>query len=127
MKWHCHSAVVCYATKHNDYIIDYDGSILKCTLSLDDELNKIGTLHNDGTMEIDEAKHSKWVGKKTQLADICKQCKVLPLCYGGRCVNDRVHGGIFECNKELQERELAELIIYNVWCIYSLLNKRIYI
>lgn len=35
---------VCYATKHNDYIIDYDGSILKCTLSLDDELNKIGTL-----------------------------------------------------------------------------------
>lgn len=105
---------ICYATKHNDYIIDYDGSILKCTLSLDDELNKIGTLHNDGTMEIDEAKHSKWVGKKTQLADICKQCKVLPLCYGGRCVNDRVHGGIFECNKELQERELAELIIYNV-------------
>ena len=105
---------ICYATKHNDYIIDYDGSILKCTLSLDDELNKIGTLHNDGTMEIDEVKHSKWVGKKTQLADICKQCKVLPLCYGGRCVNDRVHGGIFECNKELQERELAELIRYNV-------------
>lgn len=55
---------VCYATKHNNYLIDYDGSILKCTLSLDDNLNKIGKIYKDGTMEIDDYKHSKWVGKK---------------------------------------------------------------
>ncbi len=41
---------VCYATKHNDFIVDYDGSVLKCTLSLDDELNKIGRIYKDGTM-----------------------------------------------------------------------------
>lgn len=101
---------VCYATKHNNYLIDYDGSILKCTLSLDDDLNKIGKIHKDGTMEIDDYKHSKWVGKKTQLAEECKQCKVLPVCYGGRCCNGRVHGINFECNSKKQEQELAKLI-----------------
>ena len=65
-------------------------------------------------MEIDEARHAKWVGKKTQLANICKQCKVLPLCYGGRCVNGRVHGEVFKCDKEFKEQELADLITYNV-------------
>ncbi len=105
---------VCYATKHNDYLIDYDGSVLKCTLSLDDDLNKIGKLHKDGTMEIDDYKHAKWVGKKTQLEDQCKQCRVLPLCYGGRCVNGLVHGGSFWCDRKLQEQELAGLVAYNL-------------
>ena len=101
---------VCYATKHNNYLIDYDGSVLKCTLSLDDDLNKIGKIYKDGTMEIDDYKHSKWAGKKTQMPEECKQCKVLPLCYGGRCCNGRVHGISFECNSRKQEQELANLI-----------------
>lgn len=105
---------VCYATKHNDYLIDYDGSVLKCTLSLDDDRNRIGRICDDGIMEIDEVKHARWVGKKTQLSELCKTCRVLPLCYGGRCVNDRVHGEAFSCDRELQEKELAELIPYNV-------------
>ncbi|MCI9079511.1 MAG: radical SAM protein [Lachnospiraceae bacterium] len=102
---------ICYATKHNDFIVDYDGSILKCTLSLDDELNRIGRIYKDGTMEIDDYKHARWVGKKSQLAGQCKTCKVLPLCYGGRCVNGRVHGEDFECDRDLQEQELARLIV----------------
>ncbi len=105
---------ICYATKHNDFIIDYDGSVLKCTLSLDDELNKIGSIYKDGTMEIDDYKHAKWVGKKSLLQEQCKKCKVLPLCYGGRCVNGRVHGEGFECDRNMQEQELASLITYNV-------------
>ncbi|MFG6347710.1 MAG: radical SAM protein [Lachnospiraceae bacterium] len=105
---------ICYATKHNDFIIDYDGSVLKCTLSLDDGLNKIGRIYKDGTMEIDDYKHAKWVGKKSQLQEQCKKCKVLPLCYGGRCVNGMVHGGSFECDRNMQEQELASLITYNV-------------
>jgi len=86
---------VCYATKHNDFIVDYDGSVLKCTLSLDDELNKIGRIYKDGTMEINDYKHAKWVGKKSKLAEKCKTCKVLQLCYGGRCVNGRGTWGWF--------------------------------
>lgn len=105
---------VCYATKHNDYIIDYDGSILKCTLSLDDDLNKIGYLEEDGVMNIDEVKHSRWVGKKAEIKGECKECRVLPLCYGGRCVNGLVHGEKFSCDCKEQEKELEELIVYNL-------------
>ena len=102
---------ICYATGHNEYVIDYNGNVLKCTLSLDDPLNRIGKLKKDGTMEIDEAKHSRWVGKKIMLADKCKTCRVLPLCYGGRCVNGRVHGESFQCDNGLMERELEELMV----------------
>jgi len=101
---------VCYATKHNNFIIDYDGTILKCTLALDDNLNQIGSITKDGFMKIDEAKHSNWVGKKTELNDECKKCKILPVCYGGICVNVRVHGDPHICNSEFYEKEIEQLI-----------------
>lgn len=105
---------VCYATKHNDYIIDYDGTILKCSLSLDDKKNKIGFVEEDGTFSIDDSKHAMWVGKKCEINEYCKSCKVFPVCYGGRCVNGLIHGENFSCNRELQEKELEQLIIYNM-------------
>ncbi|SHH13864.1 radical SAM/SPASM domain-containing protein [Tepidibacter thalassicus] len=105
---------VCYATKHNNFVIDYDGTVLKCTLALDDELNRIGFITKDGFMKIDEEKHANWVGKKTELNDECKKCKILPICYGGRCVNGRVHGEKYECNAKFHEKEIEQLIIQYV-------------
>lgn len=102
---------VCYASKYQNYLIDYDGSILKCTLALDDELNKIGFIDENGYMCLDEIKNSNWVAQKIDLDDQCKKCKVLPICFGGRCVNGRVHGQKYECNSKQQEDELQKLII----------------
>lgn len=101
---------VCYASKHNNLIIDYDGSILKCTLSLDDDLNKIGYISEDGSMNLAEDKHSRWVSNKVDLQDECKECRVLPICFGGRCVNGRVHGEKYFCDPKIEESELENLI-----------------
>lgn len=102
---------VCYASKHQNFLIDYDGTVLKCTLVLDDDLNKIGFINKDGIMIIDEVKNSNWVAEKIDLDEKCKTCKVLPICFGGRCVNGRVHGYNYECNSKEQEIELMDLII----------------
>ncbi len=101
---------VCYASKHNNFIIDYDGCILKCTLALDDELNRIGSINEAGLVLIDEDKHSSWVCKKVDLNDECKRCRILPICFGGRCINGRVHGGTYTCNAGFQEQELVSLL-----------------
>ncbi len=55
---------VCYATKHNNFIVDYDGSILKCTLSLEEDSNRIGYITKEGQMVLDETKHSLWLVKR---------------------------------------------------------------
>lgn len=103
---------VCYATKHQDYLIDYDGTVLKCTLVLDDEKNKVGRITSDGILDIDDEKHACWVGKKSHLMEECKVCKILPLCYGGHCVNGQVHGKEFQCDYKMEEREVERLISY---------------
>ena len=61
-------------------------------------------------MVIDQLKHSSWVGKKVDLKEECKTCKVLPICVGGRCVNGRVHGEEYICNPQEQEEELVRVI-----------------
>lgn len=101
---------ICYASKHNNFLIDYDGTILKCTLSLDDDLNKIGYIDDSGIMHINSERHSKWVGAKIDIAETCKTCRVFPICFGGRCVNGRVHGKRYMCNSEVEEKNLEELI-----------------
>lgn len=101
---------VCYASKHNNYLIDYDGTILKCTLALDDDLNRIGYIDDEGIMHINENKHSKWIGHKIELPNICNNCRVLPICFGGRCINGRLHGDSFSCNMANEEQSLANLV-----------------
>lgn len=51
----------CYASKANSFVIRADGRVQKCTVALENELNNIGKIHSDGTMEIDCEKLKKWI------------------------------------------------------------------
>lgn len=101
---------ICYASKHNNFLVDFDGTLLKCTLCLDDDLNRVGYISENGELIINETKHAKWVSCKSELPEFCRNCRVLPLCYGGRCINDRVHGKEFFCSANVAEEELSNLI-----------------
>jgi uncharacterized protein len=52
---------VCYAAKPNSFVIRADGRIGKCTVALYDDANTIGTLAEDGTVLIDNAKLQPWM------------------------------------------------------------------
>jgi uncharacterized protein len=43
---------VCYAARPNSLLIRADSSVGKCTVLLNDERNKIGTLQADGTVSM---------------------------------------------------------------------------
>ena len=73
---------ICYAAKNNNYIIDTDGTLMKCTVDIDGLSNKIGKLTKSG-FEIESHKICNWTSYN--LLDECKNCKILPLCFGRQC------------------------------------------
>lgn len=50
----------CYASKLNSMVIRADGRIAKCTVALYDDINTIGRINRNGTIEIDNSKLRWW-------------------------------------------------------------------
>lgn len=74
----------CYAANPNSYAIDYDGTIKKCTVSLERPKNHVGKVDN-GEFIIDEANFSWWTNYDTERK--CKDCSIYPSCFGEKCPN----------------------------------------
>lgn len=55
-----HPNAVCHASKFNSLIIRSSGAIAKCTTALNDPINNIGQLKNDGTLDIRRDVVLKW-------------------------------------------------------------------
>ena len=74
---------ICYANVRNSFVIRADGRINKCTCMLDSEENDIGFLRDNGEMDIDVYKHSKWIcgNDKPQ----CEHCRFYGSCLNSNC------------------------------------------
>lgn len=83
---HFNPFTYCTAYRKNGYIIDYDGSILKCTHSLQDE-NKVGYIDTKGNEVINDWKLSNWFVSDihSNSADHCEKCVLYPFCMEGYC------------------------------------------
>lgn len=51
---------ICYASKPNSLAIRANGALNKCTVALQDDVNQIGRINPDGTLEVDQQKFSSW-------------------------------------------------------------------
>jgi uncharacterized protein len=56
--WHPNS--ICHASKFNSFIIRADGRVSKCTTALYDDINMIGRLRRDGSLDLDRDKVLAW-------------------------------------------------------------------
>ncbi len=78
---------LCEACKKNGYIINYDGTVCKCTLAINDanyrNTNTVGILDPFGKMNIDNKKLSKWLIREPK--EKCLECVVLPYCMSASC------------------------------------------
>lgn len=54
-------AYVCYAARADSYVIRANGIIQKCTVATNSEINNVGKIFHDGTLELDQEKLRKWV------------------------------------------------------------------
>lgn len=69
---------ICYASKPNSLAIRADGNLNKCTVALSDDRNSIGKINPDGTLTINNQKHSNWIKGFTTLDSWQMGC---PLSY----------------------------------------------
>ncbi len=104
------SSLMCYASKPNFFTIDYDGSVKKCSHILDDESNRIGMLYENGDLEIDNKKHSLWVSNDYTNSKVCMECKLLPLCFGKKCIVSKMRTGQVNCNPAVETVRVEEIL-----------------
>ena len=50
----------CFATKLNSFVIRSNGQISKCIVALDEDANHVGTINEDGTLNLDRMKLLAW-------------------------------------------------------------------
>ncbi|WP_302172032.1 SPASM domain-containing protein, partial [uncultured Streptococcus sp.] len=74
--------LACYAQKKNSYVIDTEGNLLKCTVMLYDECNKIGNLQE---RKINKIRENLWLNNFESLSGKCYQCPLILICKGGFC------------------------------------------
>lgn len=82
---------ICSASRANGFIVNYDGTLHKCTLAMESSdfeirrKNNVGYIDKYGNMHIDEAKQSLWVNNRSYDEGECKDCKIYPFCMGTGC------------------------------------------
>lgn len=77
---------ICYASFPGCFTIGSDGTVYKCTVAFDADINQIGRLKENGIMELDEKKCHYWDGKiEANNLQKCKECVNAPTCLGIVC------------------------------------------
>ncbi len=88
----------CEACKLNGFVIDFDGSIHKCTLAMEDKeykaINQIGHFDKNGNLNFNE-NLVKWF--KRNQRESCKECVYYPICMGINCPLDTIIKNNFHC------------------------------
>ncbi|HSL86669.1 MAG TPA: radical SAM protein, partial [Bacteroidales bacterium] len=105
---------VCYAAKPNALVIGSDGQLYKCTTALDADINHVGQLHEDGSMDLDYDKIISWVTSGEETDATCQSCFYRPSCQGNHCPWYRILTGERPCPSEKTNiRKVLNLIWKN--------------
>jgi uncharacterized protein len=89
---------VCYAARPYNFVIGASGKLMKCTVALDtSDTNVVGAIRNDGTLDLDDSKLSRWVDPSFEHDSLCQTCYLLPGCQGLHCPLTRVEGNGRTC------------------------------
>lgn len=95
----------CGTDNYNYLVIGPDGLLYKCTVALNSS-ESIGSISNDGKLNIEIPKLAKWLGKDPFEDKECINCKVLPICMGG-CTQVRI-GSLSQKKGCLSEKNLVK-------------------
>lgn len=108
---------LCDACKLSGFVINYDGTIYKCAMLIDDkdlqQQNQIGTLLDNGIMKLDYYKISQWMVPRITDKN-CEDCVHYPMCMGFPCPLSLNYRNNKIC---LVDKELAEANIKNI-CLH---------
>ncbi len=82
---------VCYAAYKHSYVFRESGDIVKCTIDLDNPINKIGFIDINNGVHIFENKNIQW-SSPAKLESECYQCSHVLSCLNSRCPRGSILG-----------------------------------
>ena len=91
---------VCYAAKPHSLVVGANGQLYKCTISFDEEVNKVGTIDGNGHLELDFDKIAAWTTSGEETDAVCQSCFYRPVCQGNHCPLYRMRTGERPCPYE---------------------------
>lgn len=72
----------CYADRANQFTINYNGDIFKCTVQKFESKHRLGHLNQFGEIEWENNRLEKWMALPA-FEEKCSACVFMPLCMGG--------------------------------------------
>jgi len=117
----------CEADFINNFVIDAECNLHKCTVAFDEE-HRVGRILPDGTAEINIPMLSRWMLRDSIEKSICKDCRILPLCMGGCSFTTLCHHGKSVCstvNSEAMTIDNLKLLYKNLIIAENNRQKRV--
>lgn len=118
----------CKASARNQAVISYDGAVYKCSGRDFTPAHQEVRLSADGCLHWEEEKLARRMGIVTYDNDMCRRCKLMPLCWGP-CCQKQLEAAPEEfgrfCQKQHMELSMADYMRYrfNNACIEDSLRK----
>ncbi|MEF2968168.1 radical SAM protein [Paenibacillus sp. M1] len=97
------TGAVCYAAKPNSLIVGSDGRLYKCSVALEQDNNRLGWIHPDGTLDLDYDKLALWTTSGEETDEKCQACFFRPACQGNHCPLYRMRTGQRPCSYEKRQ------------------------
>ena len=99
----------CYASEKNSFVLSPDYSVKKCTVALNDPLNVVGRLQENGQIDFNE-NYSLWT--KDFADDECSSCFMYRSCRGNGCAlaNIKKNKKICPPNKRQKDKYVPRIL-----------------
>jgi uncharacterized protein len=105
----CRNCTTCYTENMEQFLVNYDLRVYKCTARDFDGKNAVGVIGQDGTFHPNEL-FKKFHDLPSPILDAqCQACRYLPSCMNRHvCLQKKLEGLTFSCHPEQQEARLRE-------------------
>lgn len=99
--------ISCYIENMNQYVINYDLKVYKCTARDFSEKESIGYIQNNGKF-IPNYRYYRYFNTMSPfINNKCLECELLPSClYGSSCLQKKVEGSTPKCCKSLVKESM---------------------
>lgn len=97
-----HRCSTCYVENMEQFVINYDLNVYKCTARDYDGKNCVGKICEDGHFQPNELYYKYYITPSPFLRKECMECELLPSClYSIACIQKTIEGCTPQCNKNI--------------------------
>ncbi|WP_443983293.1 radical SAM protein [Xylanibacter rarus] len=110
-----HRCSSCYIDNMEQFVINYDLNVYKCTAREFNEKFCIGKITNDGVFIPNEIYYKYYITPSPFMRKKCIECELLPSClYMQSCLQKSIEGFSTDCDKNIIQKSIDEDISYKI-------------